>query len=145
MNEITTDTFLQRLKKTTSIQRFIRRNDGDMDSVTTFHEYINGLCFQKDVTPESVFKRADIERTYGHKFFNGTRQPTRDKVIQLAFGFSLSFDETQKLLSISKKNPLHPKVKRDAVIVFALEKNQDLIAVQETLHELKLPLLGEIK
>ncbi|MCL1831330.1 MAG: hypothetical protein FWG45_00290 [Oscillospiraceae bacterium] len=144
-NKITTDTFLQRLKKTTSIERFIRRHDGDMDKIVYFHEYITALCVKKDVTPESVIKAADIERTYGHKFFNGARAPTRDKVIQLAFGFRLNFDEAQDLLNAAKKNALHPKVKRDAVIVYALEKKHGLIAVQETLYEMNLPLLGELK
>jgi transcriptional regulator with XRE-family HTH domain len=143
MNKITTDTFLKMLKKTTSIERFIRRNDKDMDRTVLFHEYIADLCKQKNITPESVIKAADIERTYGHKFFNGSRKPTRDKVIQLAFGFGLTFEETQNLLAAAKKNPLHPKVKRDAVIVYALEKKHSLIAVQETLYEIGVPIIGE--
>jgi hypothetical protein len=144
-NITTTDTFLQELKKTTSIERFIRRKDSDMDAVPGFHEYITDLCAKKGVTPESIIRQADIERTYGHKFFNGTRQPTRDKVIQLAFGFEMNYEETQKLLIAAKKNPLHPKVKRDAVIVFALEKGHKLDAVQATLYELNIPILGESK
>jgi hypothetical protein len=144
-NKVTTDTFLQRLKKTTSIERFIRRHDNDMDKAPLFHEYITDLCTSKGVTPESVIKSADIERTYGHKFFNGGRQPTRDKVIQLAFGFKLNYEETKILLEAAKKSPLHPKVKRDAVIVYALEKKHSLVAVQETLYEMNIPILGELK
>jgi macrodomain Ter protein organizer (MatP/YcbG family) len=142
---ITTNTFLQQLKKTTSIERFINRNNQVLDRTPTFCECLIDLCKQKKITPESVIKKADIERTYGHKFFNGTRQPTRDKVIQLAFGFEMDFNETQNLLSAATKNALHPKVKRDAVIVYALEKKHNLVAVQATLHELNLPLLGELK
>jgi macrodomain Ter protein organizer (MatP/YcbG family) len=144
-NRITTDTFLQRLKRTTSIERFIRRHDKDMDRTPLLHEHLTFLCAQRNITPESVIKASDIERTYGHKFFNGARQPTRDKVIQLAFGFGMNFTETQELLAIAKKSALHPKVKRDAVITYALEKKHNLMSVQETLHELEIPLLGELK
>jgi hypothetical protein len=145
MATLTTNTFLQRLKRTTCIERFIRRYDNDMDSVPQFHDYITDLCSQKGATPESVIKAADIERTYGHKFFNGTRRPTRDKVIQLAFGFGMDSDDTQNLLLIARKNQLHPRVKRDAIIVFALEKGHSLTSVQATLYDMGLPLLGDTK
>jgi transcriptional regulator with XRE-family HTH domain len=141
--KVPTNTLLQRLFKTTSIDRFIRRYDEDMSHFPSFKKYINDLCTDKGVTAESIIKKADIERTYGHQLFNGTRKPSRDKVLQLAFGFEAGYEETQKLLSVARKSALHPKVKRDAAIIFALEKGLDIIAVQSTLFELGIPILGK--
>ena len=61
--------------------------------------------------PAQVIERSQIERTYGHQLFNGTRRPSRDKVLQLALGLGLSVDETQRLLRAAGKSPLYPRLK----------------------------------
>jgi hypothetical protein len=92
--------------------------------------------------PERVIKLASIERTYGHQLFNGTRKPSRDKVIQLAFGFGLDVDETQELLKIAQKSLLYPKIKRDAVILYCLNNHKSIIQTQSVLETLGVILLG---
>ena len=143
--KVSTSTLLRRLFKTASLERVIRRFDEAEPDVPPFHEYINNLCKEKGIVPEQIIKNADIERTFGHKFFNGTRNPSRDRVIQLAFGFGMDYDEAQRLLTIANRGALYPRVKRDAVIIYALERGLDIVAVQATLHELSMPLLGELK
>lgn len=141
--ETTTSTILQRLFKTNNIGRFLNRYGNEMSETPVFSEYISKLCADKNTVAERVIKKADIDRTYGHQLFNGTRTPSRDKVIQLAFGFGMDFEETQKLLTIAGKGVLYPKVKRDAVFIYAIENGYDVEAVQATLFELKLPVLGD--
>ena len=143
IKNITTSKLLQNLFKTASLDRFLRRLDDTDCNIPPFHEYINTVCTEKNVTQEHIIKKADIERTYGHQLFRGTRTPSRDKVIQLAFGFELGYEETQKLLSIARKSNLHPKVKRDAVIIYALERELTLDDVQATLFDLNIKLLGK--
>lgn len=143
MAEISTTTLLQRLFKTNKIGRFVNRYSDEIIETPAFCDYISELCAEKNTVAERVIKKADIHRTYGHQLFNGVRTPSRDKVIQLAFGFELSFEETQKLLTIAGKSILYPKIKRDAVFIFALEKGYDIDAVQATLAELNMPLLGD--
>ena len=55
----------------------------------------------------------------------------------------MDYDETQDLLKIARKSPLYPKVKRDAVIIFALTRGLGIMDIQATLDELFLPLLGK--
>jgi len=141
--KIDTDTLLQRLMKTTSIGRFLRRYNTDANRFPALSEYITDLCAKKGVSAESVIKKADIERTYGHKFFNGSRIPSRDKVLQLAFGFELNFEQTQRLLTVARQSLLHPRVKRDAVIIFVLKKGYGLAEAQAVLNDLSLPALGK--
>ena len=141
--KIPTSTLLQKLFQTSSLNRFIQRYGDEMNSVPRFHEYITVLCAKKGVSAERIIKNSDIARTYGHQLFNGARKPTRDRVIQLAFGFEMDYDETQELLTIARKSPLYPKIKRDAIIIFALKNKYDVVAVQASLFELSLPILGE--
>ena len=141
--KVDTDTLLRRLMKTASLGRFLRRYDSDENRFPALSEYLTGLCAEKGVTAESVINKANIERTYGHKFFNGSRMPSRDKVLQLAFGFELNFEQTQKLLTVARQSPLHPRVKRDAVIIFVLKKGYSLIEAQAILSDFDLPVLGK--
>jgi hypothetical protein len=140
---ISTTDLLKRLFKTSSLNRFINYCENALDKIPPFHEYINGLCLEKKVPPEHIIKKADIARTYGHQLFTGVRKPTRDRVIQLAFGFEMDYKQTQYMLFITRKSTLHPKIKRDAIIIYAIKNGYDINAVQSALHELSLPLLGE--
>ena len=92
--------------------------------------------------PAQAIERSQIERTYGHQLFNGTRRPSRDKVIQLALGFGLNVDETQRLLRSAGKSPLYPRLKRDAAILYGIQKKLSILAVQEILTKYGLTLLG---
>jgi len=142
-NKITTSKLLQNLFRTASLGRFLRRLDDSNCNISPFHEYISEVCVKKGFTQEHIIKKADIERTYGHQLFRGARTPSRDKVIQLAFGFEMGYDETQELLSVARKSLLHPKVKRDAVIIYALKHELTLDDVQATFFDLKIKLLGK--
>ncbi len=110
--------------------------------VPPFHVYLSELCRAMDQVPERVIKRSSIERTYGHQLFNGLRRPSRDKVIQLAFGLGLDIKDTQKLLDMAQKNRLYPRIKRDAAVLYCLDRHMDIIETQSMLHELGLTLLG---
>jgi transcriptional regulator with XRE-family HTH domain len=107
-----------------------------------FHIHISNICNSNGQVPEQVIKRSGIERTYGHQLFNGTRNPSRDKVIQLAFGLELDVDGTQNLLKAAHMNSLYPKIKRDAVILYCIENKKDFFETQSALQTLDLTLLG---
>lgn len=136
-----TSTLLQKLFKTSNLKGFIERNAKDME-IPLFHIYISELCQTMGEVPERVIMMASIERTYGHQLFNGTRKPSRDKVIQLAFGFGLDVDGTQNLLKIAQKSVLYPKIKRDAAILYCISHNIGIVETQSMLNDMGLTLLG---
>jgi len=137
-----TSTLLQKLFSEPDIENFLNTHSDDLQ-VLPFHQHITNLTNEKGVVPEQVIKNSGIERTYGHQLYNGTRNPSRDKIIQLAFGLKLSLEETQKLLTIGSRNPLYPRIKRDAAIIFCLNHKKDLFETQTMLQALELTLLGE--
>jgi hypothetical protein len=139
--KIQTSTLLKRLFKTRNLHTFLEQNQTSMQ-VSDFSAYITQLCAERDLVPERVIKQAQIERTYGHQLFNGTRKPSRDKALQLAFGFGLTVDETQKLLQIACKGALYPRIKRDAVILHCLARQKNLFETQDALAAFSLTLLG---
>jgi len=138
---LSTSTLLNKLFKTSRLIHFMKNYDSEFEK-TPFCEYIQRLCADRGLVPERVIKNCGIDRTYGHQLFSGFRQPSRDKVIQLAFGFALSVDETQELLRAAGKSLLYPKIKRDAAIMYCLKNRTGFVDAQETLQELSLPLIG---
>ena len=106
-------------------------------------EYLQDLCRKRGMIPEQVIKKSQIDRTYGHQIFNGTRLPSRDKLLMLSFGFELSLDETQELLKTAGKSILYPKVKRDAAIIYGISHKMNIMDVQYLLTSVHLPLLGD--
>lgn len=142
---ISTSTLLRRLSGTASIARFINRYNAESMGFAEFHEHLRALCEEKNLSQNDVIKNSNIEENYGRQLFKGVRKPSRDKVIQLAIGLGLDLDEAQKLLTVAGKSWLYPKIERDAVIIFALNRGYDIVSVQSTLHELSLALLGEGK
>ena len=112
----TTNTLLKKLVNGKSLQKVLDSETG-IFAEAPLSKYLQELCVERNVVPEQVIKKAQIDRTYGHQLFNGTRNPSRDKLIQLAVGFELSLEETQTLLKKAGKSMLYPKIKRDAACV----------------------------
>jgi transcriptional regulator with XRE-family HTH domain len=139
--ERTTTVLLQQLFDTPDLETFIAGFDPDLE-IPPFHTFLTEICKAQEEIPEQIIKRSGIERTYGHQLFNGRRKPSRDKVIQLAIGLKLSFEETQKLLQIAQKSTLYPKIKRDAAIIHCIRYHKDIYETQAALEALGLTPLS---
>ena len=140
---VRTDTLMRRIFKADALDELLRQNAPNMQD-EPFNACLAALCEQRALVPERVIRRAEIDRSYGHQLFNGTRQPSRDKALQLAFGLGLGVDETQRLLRAAGRSLLYPRLKRDAVLLFALSKQLSVIEVQALLNRCGLTPLGGV-
>ena len=138
----TTNSLLKKIINGKDFPKILETNKDDFEELP-ISEYLRRLCEERDVVPEQVIKKAQIDRTYGHQIFNGTRVPSRDKLIQIAFGFGLTLEETQNLLKSAGKSVLYPKFKRDAAIIFGISHQMDIMEMQYLLTSIEIPLLGE--
>ena len=139
-----TGTLMKKLFTANNLDSFIKQNNDVMLEVSLI-EHLKKLCEERKTVPERVILKAQIDRVYGHQIFKGTRKPSRDKVLQLAFGFDLDVEETQMLLRVAGKSTLYPKLRRDAIIIFALKNKLNISDVQELLYDYNLTLLGDMK
>ena len=140
-DKVNTNTLLKQLFRTNNLDFFFKNYEENLHA-PDFCQLLKDLYMQKGLSPAQVIDQSQIERTYGHQLFNGTRSPSRDKVLQLALGAGLGVPDTQKLLRAAGKSPLYPKLKRDAVILFGLQKGYSILAVQDTLSAYGLTILG---
>ena len=141
-DKISTDSLLRRIYRTKNLNSFLQRNEPHMQAAD-FCTLLQSFCQQRQMIPERVILLAQIDRNYGHQLFNGTRRPSRDKVLQLAIGMKLSIEETQQLLQAAGRSPLYPRLKRDAALIFCLKNGYDMMETQETLGKYEITLLGE--
>jgi hypothetical protein len=56
-------------------------------------------------------------------------------VLQIALGINLTMEETNRLLKLAEKSELYVKDQRDAVIMFALNKNWSLYDTEALIIE----------
>lgn len=138
---VTTGKLWARLFKSPTAEQYLSENSEECRA-PAFPAYISGLCDSRGVGMENVISRSGLERSFGYHLFRGTRNPSRDTVLQLAFGFGLSVDETQELLKVSRMSALYPRIKRDAAIAHCLGRKMDLVRTNQIIAELDLPILG---
>ena len=140
---VSTDTLMRRVMKSRQLDLFLNQNEANLDE-TTLSEYLRRLCDERGLVAARVISEAQIERSYGYQIFRGIRKPSRDKILQIAFGMHLNMEETTKLLRIAGRSPLYPRLKRDAIIAYCLKEQLSVYQTQEYLGEYGLSLLGEV-
>ena len=138
---LSTSILLRKLFEASDIETFVDKNDQAL-GLPPFYMLITEICAKAGETHERIIKKSGIERSYGHQLFSGRRKPSRDKVIQLAFGFGFNAEETQELLKIAQKSPLYPRIIRDAAILKCLSEGKTIFEVQQMLEALGLTILG---
>lgn len=140
-----TRTLRQRLFKAPDFETFVAEN---AESLTPplLCDYLARLRRKSGLPIAQVVLHSNIDRTYLHQILNGTRNPSRDKLIQLAYGFGLDIEGVQELLKVARMSPLYPRIIRDAAILRCLHDRKRFDETQELLCKMGLtPLGGEVK
>lgn len=144
MNQKTTEELTHEIKSATDIDDYLSANSNHM-LTTSLSEYLNTLLLQKKIRKADVIRGSLLSRAYVYKIFAGEKIPSRDKLIALAFGLGLSDSETQKMLKLSGNQELYARNKRDALILFALQKNKSILEVNELLYDHQFTILNTAK
>lgn len=127
----TTTELLNVLKAKATYEEVIDARPMFIDS--TLSEYLNALIESKNLKKVDVIFQSGLERSYAYQIFSGKKIPSRDKLLILAFGMKLTFEEVQALLKANGYAELYPKNKRDNIVIFALCKGQSMMELNENL------------
>ena len=134
MSEKDTKFLQQELRKSESLDKFEKENNSELYAKSVA-DYLNDLLIKYDGKKTEIGKRADLDEGYMYQIFNGRRNAKRDKLLRLAFGFPLTLDETQRLLRLGRCGELYVRRKRDAYLMFALEKGYDVLQANDLLYD----------
>ena len=135
-----TNELLSEIKQSTEIKSFLSKNNKYIKNLT-LKEYLNILLKEKNISRKYVIKKSELNYTYGYQILNGTRKPTKDKLIQLAFGIGTNVEETNRILLIADAGGLYSKNRRDCIIIFAINKGLSLQQTNELLFKLNERLI----
>ena len=141
--KVNTSQLLRELFKAASLNHYLQNHKDDLEPVS-LSVYLHSLCKEQDVLPAQIIRKANLETSYGYQIFKGTRNPSRDTVLRLTFGFQAKLPQAQELLRRAGMSQLYPRVKRDAVIIYCLLHKMDFLDAQSVLQELELPMIGEL-
>ncbi|MEG0366322.1 MAG: helix-turn-helix transcriptional regulator [Coprobacillus sp.] len=108
----------------------------------SFVDYLETLLEQCALSKGDLIARTSLDRTYAYQIMNGTKNPSQDKVVQIALALSLNLHDTNVLLTLSKNESLYPKVKRDALIIFCINKHYTVMQTNQLLDEYHYDILN---
>ncbi len=131
----TTAQLLDALKKNKNIKHFLNSNKDEFIN-SDLAQYLNELLIQKNIDKARAIENANLNTQYGYQIFAGQRNPSRDKLLQLAFGMALDLKCTQRLLNIAGASELYPRNQKDSIIIFALNNSLSLMECEELLEEM---------
>ncbi len=132
MNLKTTEELNHEIKAATNIEDYLKKNQENM-LTDNLSSYLNRLLSQKGLSKADVVRSSMLDRAYVYQIFSGEKTPSRDKLISLAFGLSLSDEETQQMLKLSGNRELYARDPRDTLILFALQRNKTILETNELL------------
>ena len=128
MSELKTEELTAELKLTKDIEDYL---DFDELAPVSLAEYINALVENKKTKLSIVARKAHL-----YKLSEGKRKsPTRNKALQICFGLGLDIDESNEFLKTAGVGILYPKLGRDSIIMFCLEKGWGIIECEELLEK----------
>jgi transcriptional regulator with XRE-family HTH domain len=134
-NELRTEELMRLLENCHSFDELIQNTETSITDPNT-PAFLANLLEKHGLTIQYVIKKANLSPSFGYQVFNGRRSPTRDILLRIAFAMRLTVDETQHLLKIAQRGELYPRVRRDAAIIFCLERNCSLCDAEELLESI---------
>jgi DNA-binding phage protein len=126
-----TEELLNELLFTRSLGDYLEKPDVEMQC--SLSSVLNAKIEEKGMKKSEVIRKAKLDTTFGYQIFSGERNPTRDKVLQLAIALELTVKETQRLLTSAGVSDLYPKLRRDAIIIYCVNKKMTVDEIDETL------------
>lgn len=126
MTEKSTNELRHEIKTATDIEDYLTENREHLLK-NSLSEHLHMLLSGKGLTRADVIRGSLLGRAYVYRIFAGEKLPSRDKLIALAFGLQLSDEETQKMLKLSGNRELYARDGRDALLLFALQREMSIM------------------
>lgn len=89
------------------------------------HELLNDYINEKKMTKADVIRKLNIDRNYGYWILNGSRNPTRNCLIQLSLILGLNVEQINYLMRLAGKSSLYVRNIVDARVFYAIKHSMD--------------------
>lgn len=126
---------LKTIKNGQELENYIKNELPPQDSMT-FHAYYNSYLEQHHLEKAKVIQVSGISRTYAYQILQGEKNPSRDKILALSLAAGMGLKNINQCLKLAGMNALYEKVRKDAIILFALNKKLNITEINELLYEM---------
>lgn len=133
-----TDELLQQLLQSATPEAYLAQADLPERSLP---DYLFALLNEKNLHRADVIRASGLNATFAYQVFQGTRRIGRDHAIMLAFGLGCTLVETQRLLRLAGVSELWCKVRRDAIIIYCVDRGMTREECDDELFRLGEPTL----
>ncbi len=99
----------------------------------SIHEFWEDAIDRSGLSKSNIINKADFSYCYFYDVINGRKIPGKDKIIRLILTMHLGIDDCQEALRLSGRSALYPRIKRDSIILFALNKGMSVYETSELL------------
>lgn len=130
-----TEELLNELKETKVISDFTSANAEEFEALS-LTDTLGQMLEKYNKAKIDVIKAARFDYTYGYQIFDGKKRPKREKLLQLAFGFPLNPEDTNRLLRAGGVSGLYIRCKRDVICMYCLNKGMTLEECNSYLYQM---------
>lgn len=118
----------------TDLDRYFEENPTSFINVD-IKEFWKNAVDTSSKTKSDIINKADMSYCYFYDVINGRKIPSKDKIIRIVLAMNLSLDDCQEALRISGKSALYPRIKRDSILIYAINKGYSIYQTNELLAE----------
>lgn len=137
----TTQELFDLMKRTQEFDSYMQNTREERVNITV-SAALELLLTKKNRNKSKSIEASGLDRTYAYQIFSGIKQPSRDKLLALCLGMELTLEETQTLLKQTGYPVLYPRTERDCAIIHAFLKGLSIVALNELLYEMELPIIS---
>lgn len=137
-----TKELLDELKgKNIDINTYLESNSDSLIEIN-LKKFWNDIVNNSGMSKSDIINKSDFGYVYFYDVINGRKIPSTDKIVRLALAMKMTLEQCQTALKYSGKSPLYPRLKRDSILIFAINHNYDIyqtaeLLLNEGLEELK--------
>ena len=129
---LTTSQLLSFIKKSANFGQ-VNTLFHDVEAQPVFCHFLYELMEKYKISSKDMINASGIERSYFYHILSGQKVPSRNIVLRIALCLGATLTETNQLLRLSHQGALYPKIRRDAAIIFAIERKYTMQQANEFL------------
>lgn len=135
-----TSTLMSELKDESNLSAFLEENK-NLFLMENLPSFFLQMMHKYNIDRNEIISKSNIERSYCYQILRGTRAASRDNYLKICMAMGLNLEDTQCALTLAQVGQLYIKIKRDAAIIFSIQRQYDLDKTQDLLYTLGLKTL----
>lgn len=125
MNKKTEDLMEQLKLENSTYEEYLYNNENCFLN-TDISQFWKKVIAESNMKKNDIINKADIGYTFFYDIIKGKKHPSRDMLIKILFVMGCDTDIFQEALRIYEWAALYPKIRRDSILIYAINHNYSL-------------------